>query len=896
MEILKYLCPIVIFIFSIAAVFFALTILLSEERKDTENRLLITFCFSSAVWSVGFGALILQTNTEWAYWCRVFGMIGTMMYLITGQMLISYLSGIPKRLAIFFDSFASLGYFIYFLTVERSQTIYHLDVGGMTYSFKPGFANTIYTAYSVILAVLMLGISIYMCFSKTKRIRHFGKIFMLVVAAILAGTVLDTVLPLLGFRAIPGSTLMQFWGMVVVYLAIHANNRSKINIANMSEFVYYSLSMPVLVFNSKKRLQIANDAAAKFLAVRQEQLPQQTISLNMLFDVDSNSIFDFDGTNTDKDCICIHNQIHCNLAINKIEDRYNDIIGYIIIVTDLSERVKNLQRLEEAKQEAEAANRSKSVFLANMSHEIRTPMNAILGFSELILKLEASETVQEYASDIKSSCLNLLGIINDILDISKLDSGKAELSCSNYHTASLLQEVYHIIDIQAKKKGLHFEMNPDPNIPNELFGDKTRVRGILINLLGNAVKYTERGNVIFNIRLIKSDSENATLEYTITDTGIGLKENAMEHLFDSFVRFDAIRNTNIEGTGLGLSIVNGYVNLMEGDIKVDSVYGEGTTFTVTLNQKIIDASPLNFTNIDTQDSNSLNINEIKIKDTRVLVTDDNHINLKVIKNTLEYYGLLVDTAASGAEALSLCNTNTYDLIFMDQMMPHMDGIEAMNRIRQISPHYEAGSLGKIIVLTANAILGVRDELIEKGFDEYLSKPIQFPDLERILRLFIPDDKFVNTKTDNASVQSPSLLQELPIASDIPSKRETAPSLEDLLPQVNVASGLAYCNDNREFYIEILKMLHADAAEQLETLERLRKEKDYPNYIVHIHSLKTQLLNIGYVLLAEDAKALEFAGKESRYEYIDENQDAFIDSYKSLTKQLEHVFSVISSNV
>ena len=891
MEILKYVCPSIILICGIISIFFAIIILWLEDKKDTENKLLITFCISSAIWSLGFGTLILQSNTEAAYWCRVFGMIGTIMYLVTGQMLISYLSAIPKRLAVFFNCFACLGYFIYFLTVERSQTIYHLEAGGMTYSFKPGFANTIYTAYSVILAVLMFGISLYMCFSHTKRIRYFGKIFMLVVAAILAGTVLDTVLPLLGFTAIPGSTLMQFWGMVVVFTAIRADNRSKISISNMSEFIYYSLSIPVLVFNSNKQLQIANDAAAKFLNINQEEISQQHISLSMLFDTADTSVFDFSGSSNDMDCISLFNQTHCNLAVNKIEDRYNDIIGYIIIVTDLSERIRNMQRLEEAKQEAESANRSKSAFLANMSHEIRTPMNAILGFSELILKLESSETVQEYASDIKSSCLNLLSIINDILDISKLDSGKAELVCNNYYSASLFQEVYHIIDIQAKKKGLHFEMNPDPSIPNELFGDKTRVRGILINLLSNAVKYTEKGNVTFDIRLLESKNDIATLEYRISDTGIGLKDSSLAHLFDSFTRFDAVRNTNIEGTGLGLSIVNGYVDLMDGDIKVDSVYGKGTTFTVTLTQKIIDASPLCMTQDTAIDNNPLNADEIQIKDTRVLVTDDNHINLKVIKNTLEYYGLMVDVAASGSEAISLCQKTSYDLIFMDQMMPHMDGIEAMNRIRQLSPHYEAKSVCKIIVLTANAILGVRDELISKGFDEYLSKPIQFQDLERVLRLFISPNKFISTLDIHSDSPTSVSLPESEDSTGIINKSTT---LEDLLPQIDVSLGLAQCGENKDFYIEILKMLYEDAPEQLQVLKTLWDNKDYPNYIVHIHSLKTQLLNIGYTSLAEDARSLEFAGKENRYEYIDEHLEAFITSYKVLTEQLAHTFEVINS--
>lgn len=880
MEMIKYACPVVLFIFCILAIVFAFIILWSEERKDTENRLLIVFCISSAIWSLGFGALILQTDAEWAYRCRVFGMIGTILYLITGQMLVSYLSGISKRWTNLFDGFAGLGIFVYFLTVERSQTIYQLEESGMTYSFKSGPASTIYTAYSVILALLMFGISLCMCFSKVKRIRFFGKIFMATVAAMLLGTVLDTVLPLLGFRAIPGSTLTQFLGVVVVYVAIRANNRSKINIANMSEFIYYSLSMPVLVYNANKRLQIANDAAAKFLGIEQHLIPQKNISLDMLFDIEDASVFDFEGSSKNMDSACIYNQIYCNLAINKIQDRYNDIIGYIIIVTDLSERVKNLQRLEEAKQEAEAANHSKSLFLANMSHEIRTPMNAILGFSELILKKDTSDIVREYVSDIKTSCLNLLAVINDILDISKLDSGKAELSCNNYHTASLLQEVYHIIDMQAWKKGLRFEMNTDPRIPNGLYGDKTRVRGILINLLNNAVKYTEQGSVIFNIKMLGMEKGNVTLEYTITDTGIGLKESSIKHLFDSFARFDTQRNNNIEGTGLGLSIVNGYVKLMGGAIKVDSIYGRGTTFTVTLAQEVVDDAPINFTKTATQDNESLNVGDIKIQNARVLVTDDNRINLKVIKSTLECYGLMVDTASGGAEALKLCESTMYDLVFMDQMMPGMDGIETMKRIRELSPHYAMGASGKIIVLTANAILGVRNELLEKGFDEYLGKPLQFPELERILKQFIPADKFVTPKAEESTAAS--------LDSDV------ALTLEDLLPQVNVTTGIAHCNDDVKIYLDVLHILYEDSEKQLEELQRLWTQKDYANYIVQIHGIKAQLLNIGYILLAEEAKELEYAGKEERFEYIGTHLDAFVDSYKELQKQLEMVFSTIKA--
>lgn len=892
MEIVKYVCPIILFVFCVLAMSFACIIMWSEGRKDTENRLLAAFCVSSAIWSLGFGALILQTDVTWAYYCRVVGMIGTIMYLITGQMLISYLSGIKKLWSNLFNGFASLGVIVYFLTVKRDQTIFKLDDGGMTYSFQPGLFSTIYTAYSLILAVMMLAIGLYMCFSKVKRIRFFGKIFMLVVFVMLIGTMLDTVFPLLGFKAIPGSTLMQFWGVVAIYLAIRANNRSKITISNMSEFIYYSLAMPVLVFGADKRLKIANDAAAKFLDVSQNQIVQKSIRLDKLFEVEDDSVFSFEGMDRSTDTYCLHNQIFCNLAINKIQDRYNDIIGYIIIVTDLSERKKNMQRLEEAKQEAEAANRSKSAFLANMSHEIRTPMNAILGFSELVLKIGTSNTVREYVTDIKNSCLNLLAVINDILDISKIDSGKAELSCANYHTVSLLQDVYHIIDIQARKKGLQFQMNTDPRIPSELFGDKTRVRGVLINLLNNAVKYTEKGSVLFGIRLLGMEDGKAQLEFSITDTGIGLKEDVMDHLFDSFTRFDSDRNAYIEGSGLGLAIVNGYVKLMEGTITVDSIYGRGSTFTVCIGQGIVDETPINLNKSVRQERDSLNVGSMKIRDTHVLATDDNQINLKVIKNTLEYYGLQVDTASSGEEAIGLCRKNEYDLVFMDQMMPKLDGIETMYRIRELSGHYATGATGKIVVLTANAIEGVKAELLARGFDDYLSKPINYRELERVFRKFLPENRFVPEDNGTIEAQNEDKLPEVPVKeageAELGSDSGERLPLEELLPQVNVQTGLELCSGDMDVYMDILRMLYELSSAQLKELDDLWEKKDYQNYVVLIHSMKSQLMNVGYMALAEKARALEMAGKEERYAYIEEQKAAFAEEYRAFVTQLEKV--------
>lgn len=877
MEFVKYICPIILFTCSVLAFFFSATMVWSPGRKETENRLLAALCLGSAIWSVGFGTLFLQTDPEIAYRCRVIGMIGTILYLITGVVLVCHLSEIKKSVAHIIDGFASTGVIIYFLTVERSQTIYQLDTIGMTYSFKPGLANTIYTIYSIVIAVSIFAVSLYMCFSKIRRIRHFGKIFLLMDGIILLGTILDTVFPLLGMSAIPGSTITQFWGVIVVFVAIRANNRSKINIGNMSEFIYYSLSIPVLVYDSTYTLKIANDAAADFFKIKQEAISHENIPLDSLFEAEPEALFQFEGSSKDMDAVFRSKQTYCNLSINKITDRYNDVIGYIIIVTDLSERMKTMQKLEEAKLEAETANRAKTAFLANMSHEIRTPMNAIMGFSELILKMDIPDTVHEYVSDIKNSSQNLLAIINDILDISKLDSGKMELACANYLPHTLLQDVYHIIDVQARKKGLHFQMTTDPRIPNELYGDVARIRGILINILNNAIKYTQKGSVQFNVRLLDMQGDVASLEYTITDTGIGIKESALEHLFDSFARFDSKKNSDIEGTGLGLSIVNGYVKLMGGTITVDSIYGRGSTFTVVLEQQIIDASPMACAPAQTHTSPISMEDTLKVTDTHVLVTDDNLINLKVIKSTLEHYGFRVDTATSGAEAIALCRENDYALVFMDQMMPHMDGVEAMQHIRALSPHYAFGGRGKIIALTANAISGVRGELMEKGFDEYMSKPIAMDLLEHIIRSFVPDSKIIYGKTGTSADIFATVMPKL-----------TTTSLAEQLPDMDVAEGLAHCNGKLELYMRILEIAFQASEKQLTELHSFYDNGAYTDYTIQIHSLKGQLLNMGAMELSKAAQELEYASREGRYEVIEEKKDDFAQRYRKLMSDIGKV--------
>lgn len=869
---MEFLLSQTIFAYFILALYFSFHVLRTKEMKYIENRILCLCCFFSAIWSLGFYGVIIQSDPQKAYFWRGLGMIGVFAYLIFSQMLVGYLCEIKKIYRQISNVIAFSGIFLYFFTIRKDHATYYLSEYGMTYSLTKTLWNTLYTIYSIVIAVNLILFLVYMYrHGPKRRLKILGRKIFLTLLIIFLGMILDTIFPILGKPAIPGSTLTQFLGLLVLYNAVNSSNRSKINLNNMSEFIYHSLTVPVLVFDTKWRLQLVNDIGFSFLGVKKDSMT--SFKLHHLFDCKEKEIASFEEKQKNIDVLCYHNQTYCNLAINKMYDDYNDIIGYIIIVTDLSDRIKALKELEVAKEAAENANQAKSTFLAHMSHEIRTPMNAIIGFSELLLKMDISDEVRSQVSDIKWSSHNLLAIINDILDISKIESGKMELVCGNYFLSNLLNDILLIIEPQAKQKGLEFHMQVTKEIPKELWGDKIRIRGILINILNNAVKYTEKGSVNFRVSILSADERNVQLSFEISDTGVGIPEKEQPKLFQHFSRLDQKIHYGVEGSGLGLAIAQGYANLMGGEITVSSIYGKGSTFTVMLEQRIIDATPINEDYLKERSDTDTSSDIITISDFTVLVVDDNFVNLRVASGILSSYGLTVDTATSGSEAITLCQQKNYPIIFMDQMMPDLNGVEAMEEIRKLNSYYAPKGSSKIIVLTADAIYGAREQLMSQGFDEYLGKPINMQQLERLLLRFVP--------ADHVTVTSASPTKENTSDSDIS-------TLSAMLPDVDVSMGMKNCGDTLSSYLSILKITYDYGASQLKELFDLWKKKDYENYTIKVHSLKSTSLNIGAVSVSELAKAQEMAGKASNFSYIDDKIDSLQAKYQELLNQIEAV--------
>ena len=876
---MKILTSQLLFTCFLFALYFSIRLYRKWDLDYLENRLFSGLCFSSAIWSLGFWGVNIQTDAHKAYLCRSFGMLGVFAFLIIGLHLILYLSILPSKWKCVITGLSLTGIILYFFLLPEDRVTYQMSSIGMTYSFNSGIWNNIYVIYSIVLAFCMAAAVIYtLRNTKFMYVRLLMKKLLLAEILIVSGMCLDTIFPLIGLAVFPGSTIGQFVGLVAMYDAVSFINRSRINISNMSKYVYSSLSLPVLVYDDNLKLKILNDAAFSFLEVIHEK---ESLPISVFFKVQEKEVFCFEGNRKDLDTVCVHNQTDCNLSINKIINDYGDLLGYIIIVTDLSERIHAFKKMEDATREATYANQAKTTFLANMSHEIRTPMNAIIGFSELLMKMDINPEARSYVEDIRIASHNLLAIINDILDITKIESGKMEIIPEDYYLANLLDDVTLIISQQAQKKGLNFQMKIDPNLPCKLRGDKIRIRGVLINILNNAVKYTKEGFVSFEVSIVKRTDRKIKLAFKISDSGIGIRQEDLENIFQTFSRMDQKLHTDVEGSGLGLSIANGYVSLMGGEIQVSSEYGKGSTFTIIIDQEIVNATVMehNFS-ISRRSMEETTYEQIKIENVDVLIVDDNRINLRVAHGIFSSYGLNVDTASGGQEAIEMCSKKHYALIFMDQMMPEVDGVMAMKEIRQLDDYYAPGGEGKIIVLTADAIRGVREQLLKQGFDAYLGKPMNIKRLEDLLMQYLPAEKI--------TVISSNAIEEQGEKNIVAKETGELSYLQDTLPMVYVQKGIDFCGRTIKGYLEILKITYTYGAKNLEELKTFLEKEDYENYTIKIHSMKSTSMNIGAEMISEMARAQEMAGKEKRYTYINEHYQEFCEKYKELLESIHQV--------
>ena len=570
--------------------------------------------------------------------------------------------------------------------------------------------------------------------------------------------------------------------------------------------------------------------------------------------------------------------LHSDLGLN-----YSDIIvqrfpilylanvaltGYIMVQYHLTtlRQMDDAEQLLEAKEAADRANEAKTDFLANMSHEIRTPINAVLGLNEMILResdrakglpvgsqretREALDRIGSYADDVRTAGSNLLSIVNDILDVSKIESGRMEIAEAPYSLGSLLNDLIGSASFTAESKGLQFVADVDETLPDELVGDRLRVRQVIANVLTNALKYTDQGSVCLRVRgnLEQGNEPGRTmrLDIEVSDTGRGIKPEDIENLFSKFQRMDMDRNSTIEGTGLGLAITRNLLTMMGGSIRAESEYGVGSTFSIDLPQVIASSEPTVCLRDQARkdcSQKTADVETFRAPNARILIVDDTKMNLTVATGLLQGTEMLIDVATGGMQAVELAQANVYDLILMDQRMPEMDGIEALKLIRV----QEGGANREtpVICLTADAVIGAKERYLAEGFTDYLSKPIDSRELESMLLKHLPEEKVV-------------LVSRETVVEDVAEGGVADAYVSLRAASIDPVVGLSYCQDDEALYRSLLDEYARSSREKMPDMARYREARDWGNLAILAHSVKSTSRMIGAEELSELAASIEQA--------------------------------------
>lgn len=526
------------------------------------------------------------------------------------------------------------------------------------------------------------------------------------------------------YDSVPGAAALTVFIFAIVMLFGQMFDEQDIAYANLIR----KLAEPVLLVDKEYHFVECNDRAKEIFpslrAMKEGDLLKDPLLLATLQDTHASDLISDDYImRPDVQQILEHGELR----------------GYAVLFSDLTEERRQLDETRQLKLAAEIANNAKSDFLAQMSHEIRTPINAVLGMNEMILRESSEETIRKYAVDIKDSAKSLLSIINEILDLTKIESGKMELMPVDYTLVSMLHDLYHMMNIKAKEKHLQLHFDIQPDIPSGYFGDDIRLRQILVNLLSNAIKYTYAGSVVLSVRG-GAKGEVAYLRFCVTDTGIGIHEEDIQKLFDKYTRLDAGHTRQIEGTGLGLNITSRLLHMMNSDLKIKSTYGKGSTFYFDLNLKITDEKPLGIFDINAAGvrTDTAWKGSYKAHGAHILVVDDNSVNRRVFMNLLRHTGMKIDEADGGSRALELIGSRHYDLIFLDHMMPEMDGIETLHRMREMDLTQSGNAQTPVIMLTANAVVGAAGFYLKEGFTDFLTKPIDLERLDHMICRYLDD--------------------------------------------------------------------------------------------------------------------------------------------------------------
>ena len=703
--------------------------------------------------------------------------------------------------------------------------------------------GTVYVIYTIVAILIPYCLSIY------ALVRGIINRQSRVVGRRYKTFILISLFPLLAmfvyiWKILPGYDLAPaVLGIAMSMVVIAIWKRRNYDFSRLaSDIVLKNMDDGVIMLDADRRIVNFNTAAANIFT----ELSFQAVGDSV------DNMEDFPEAMLDEDDkrnFCLNSRYY-ESHVRKIYDENGKDQGFVVIVFDVTETRNYIEEIKQVREDAERANMAKSEFLANMSHEIRTPMNAVMGLSDIIMEESRGRKVYGYACDIKAASQNLLTIINDILDLSKVEAGKLELIPVDYYIKSIVNEVVNMMKVAASQKGLELKCEFDTTIPCKYRGDDGRIKQILINIMNNAVKFTKEGFVKISVGGYYDDVKDMeNLVFRIQDTGIGIKQENLGKIFEDFKQVDSGRNRGVEGTGLGLSITRRFIQLMKGGIEVESVYGEGSTFIVTIPQKIVDSRTLNEVP-DVADKASEELETFVVENYKVLVVDDNLINRKVAMGFMKNYGFELYEAESGPQAIEMVKQTKFNIIFMDHMMPEMDGIEATKIIRE-----ECGPNGRspvIVALTANAMAGVREKFLNSGFQDFIAKPLDRKPLNEVLSRWIPNAYKQMVKEDDSEAAS----------------SQPKISFDDIhIEGIDIEEAKKHHTGEVEDFVELLRLYYLDGLRKSSYLKELLEQEDYKDYGIEVHGLKSASANVGAMELSVHAKEHEDAANRGDVDFI-----------------------------
>ena len=740
---------------------------------------------------------------------------------------------------------------------------------GNQFSYQNNFLFTILFIYIMLMSAALLYVHIkWFLQSKLKRNRR--QVFVLIIlSATLTPLALvsEFLIPVYtDYTTIPLGSMIILPPAIFIYTSIKKYKLFGITVSNVSEEIFSSVTRPIYVLDNNNTVVIENSSAVECMGL---SLIGSDLSEYILTDDVKPDKHFFDNTFASK---IVSLKTNSGLKVNDMDlhierDNFNDALYGIAIFKDMTAIKEMEDRLRLALREALDASKVKSEFLAKMSHEIRTPMNAIIGMADLVLRDDINAPVRENATTIKQAGTNLLSIIDDLLDFSKIESGKLQINPVTYSLSSMINDVANIIRMRMQNSKVTFNIDFDESLPNHLFGDETRIMQVLINILGNSIKHTSEGHITLTVKGDISDNV-LYLKMIAEDTGSGIHKDDMQKLFHEYFQ---VREES-DGVGLGLAITQGIIEAMHGEIKAESEFGSGTTFTVVIPQ-IVEKDVV----IETDEEKTSSV--FTAPGALVLVVDDISTNLKVVNGLLDPYKMEVDLCLSGIEAIEMVKNEKYDLVFMDYRMPNMDGVETTKNIRALGDSNPYYSTLPIIALTADAVSGRKEMFLQNGFNDFMSKPIDAELLNSVLEEWLPIDKLVFS--DKKRVESDKNVTDP--ADDYNKKIE--------IPGLDINRGIQLSGGTIEYFYETLASFYDDALERVGLISDCYDKKDLSQYTIYVHALKSAAANVGANDLSMLALALEKAGNDNDWDYIKEKTSSFLSV---LEKTLAYIEAALSS--